>query len=218
MTDIAPSYETIRKIDVSDKIEKKNGLSYLSWAWALDTLLQNDPNADWVYPESTTFPDGTVMVYCEVTAFGKKRKAHLPVIDYKNQPIKNPNAFQTNTAMQRCLVKAIALHGLGLYIYAGEDLPEGSAEEKQIAPPKEGRKKGKMYPLDKTGNKAVDKAAMDAIMYVQNTVDEESCKGVYTYQYKLLKESGATQEQLDLLEQEKDKHKEYLRSKNEKNL
>jgi hypothetical protein len=73
----------------------------------------------------------TMMVYCTVTAFGKPRTAHLPVMDYKNQPIPNPNAFQINTAMQRVLVKAIALHGLGLYIYAGEDLPEG---EKQDGP------------------------------------------------------------------------------------
>ena len=115
----------LASIDVKDKIEKKNGLSYLSWAWAWDQLLRQDPHAEFEYPEPTRFPDETVMVYCIVTAFGKQRKAHLPVMDYKNQPIKNPNAFAMNTAMQRCFVKAIALHGLGLYIYAGEDLPEG---------------------------------------------------------------------------------------------
>ena len=63
------------------------------------------------------------MVFCKVTAFGKSRTAQLPVMDFRNQAIANPNAYQVNTAMQRCLAKAISLHGIGLYIYAGEDLP-----------------------------------------------------------------------------------------------
>jgi hypothetical protein len=129
MTEKPKTYADIRKIDVSEHIEKKNNLSYLSWAWAVDTLFLHDNDAEWEYLEPTVFHDGTVMVHCVVTAFGKKRKAHLPVMDYKNQAIPNPGAFQMNTAMQRCLVKAIAHHGLGLYIYAGEDLPEGSKEK-----------------------------------------------------------------------------------------
>jgi hypothetical protein len=63
-----------------------------------------------------------------VTAFGVPRTAQLPVMDHRNKAIANPDAFQVNTAMQRCLAKAIALHGIGLYIYAGEDLPEGATE------------------------------------------------------------------------------------------
>jgi hypothetical protein len=63
------------------------------------------------------------MVFCTVRAFGVERTAQLPVMDYKNKAIQDPDAFQVNTAMQRCLAKAIALHGLGLYIYAGEDIP-----------------------------------------------------------------------------------------------
>ena len=63
------------------------------------------------------------MVFCKVTAFGKARTAQLPVMNYRNQAIQNPNAYEVNTAMQRCLAKAISLHGIGLYIYAGEDLP-----------------------------------------------------------------------------------------------
>jgi len=72
-------------------------------------------------------------VFCTVHAFGVSRTAQLPVMDHRNKPIPNPDAFQVNTAMQRCLAKAIALHGLGLYIYAGEDLPE---EDKKPEPPK----------------------------------------------------------------------------------
>ena len=69
------------------------------------------------------------MVFCTLTAFGKAMTPQLPVMDHRNKAIANPDAFAVNTAMQRCLAKAIALHGLGLYIYAGEDLPlEESAD------------------------------------------------------------------------------------------
>jgi hypothetical protein len=119
-------FNELRKINVTEKVEKKNGLSYLSWAWAVDTLLQHDPTATWEYKPHQMWGD-TVMVFCEVKAFGVSRTAQLPVMDHRNKAISEPDAFQVNTAMQRCLAKAIALHGLGLYIYAGEDLP---SEEK----------------------------------------------------------------------------------------
>lgn len=118
-------YLKLRALNVSERIEKKNGLSYLSWAFACDELLKADQDANWVYPPPTMFGE-TMMVYCSVTAFGKTMTAHLPVMDHRNKPIANPDSFSVNTAMQRCLVKAIALHGIGLYIYAGEDLPAGS--------------------------------------------------------------------------------------------
>ena len=115
-------YKELRQINVSQHIEKKNGLSYLSWSWALDQLLQLDDGATWEYLEPKRFGE-SMMVFCKVTAFGKSRTAQLPVMDFRNQAIPNPNAYQVNTAMQRCLAKAISLHGIGLYIYAGEDLP-----------------------------------------------------------------------------------------------
>lgn len=115
------TYLELRNVDVSDKIEKKNNLSYLSWAWAVDTLLQHDPLATWTYGQPVAFGD-TVMVFCTVTAFGKSMTAQLPVMDYRNKAVPNPDAFAVNTAMQRCLAKAIALHGLGLSLYVGEDL------------------------------------------------------------------------------------------------
>ena len=114
-------------INVNDKTEKKNGLTYLSWAWAVDQLMRRDPSANWVFGEAVRWNE-TVMVSCTVTAFGKPMTAHLPVMDHRNKAIPNPDEFQANVAMQRCLVKAIALHGLGLYIYAGEDLPVGEPE------------------------------------------------------------------------------------------
>jgi hypothetical protein len=126
------NFNELRKIKVNDHIEKKNGLSYLSWAWAVDTLLQHDPNATWTYDEPKTFGE-TLMVFCTVTAFGKSMTAQLPVMDYRNKAIPNPDAMAVNTAMQRCLAKAIALHGIGLYIYAGEDLPEEDVVQAPIA-------------------------------------------------------------------------------------
>lgn len=121
-------YLELRKIDVSEQIEKKGKFNYLSWAHAVDTLLQQDPNATWQYHTPLEFSD-TVMVFCSVTAFGKTMTAQLPVLDYQNKALKNPDAMAVNTAMQRCLAKAIALHGIGLYIYQGEDLPDISPLE-----------------------------------------------------------------------------------------
>ena len=125
------NFSELAKINVSAHIEKKNGLSYLSWAWAVDQLLRHDPMATWEYHQPTYFGD-TVMVYCSVSAFGKTMRSQLPVMDHRNKAIANPDAFAVNVAMQRCLAKAIALHGLGLYIYAGEDLPLETPEDKQV--------------------------------------------------------------------------------------
>ena len=116
-------YAELRKVDVSKHIEKKGRFSYLSWSWAVDTLLQHCESATWTYADPMTLPDGSMMVFCTVKAFGKEMTAQLPVLDFKNQAIKNPNTMQLNTAMQRCLAKGIALHGLGLFIFQGEDLP-----------------------------------------------------------------------------------------------
>ena len=122
------NYTDIRSINVNRHIEKKNGLSYLSWAWAVDQLLLLDSEASWEYGEPKWFGE-SLMVFCTVTAFGKRRTAQLPVMDFYNRPISLPDAYEVNTAMQRCLAKAISLHGIGLYLYAGEDLPEVEKKE-----------------------------------------------------------------------------------------
>ena len=122
----------LRKLNVNEHTEKKGRFTYLSWAWAVDQLLQNDPSATWEYSKPEVFSDGTMMVFCSVTAFGKTMTSMLPVINNMNKPIPNPNAMDVNTGMQRCLVKAIALHGIGLYIYAGEDLPQEDVEPVDI--------------------------------------------------------------------------------------
>lgn len=112
----------LASVDVSKHIEKKQNLSYLSWPFAIDQLMRNDPAANWEFHAPEMYGE-TMMISCTVTAFGKPVKMHLPVMDHRNQAIKNPNAFEVNKNMMRCLVKAIACHGLGLFIYAGEDLP-----------------------------------------------------------------------------------------------
>lgn len=132
-------YKELRQIDVSKYTEKKNGLTYLSWAWAVDQLLLADPKAHWFYPEFQRWGNGTVMVFCTVVANDIARTAQLPVMDYRNKPIAEPDSFAVNTAMQRCLAKAIALHGIGLYIYNGEDIPPDTLEEpvaKKVEAPK----------------------------------------------------------------------------------
>ena len=121
------NFKELRKLDVGSHIEKKNGLSYLSWSWAVDVLLQQDPTAHWEFDEPATFNE-TMMVKCYVTAFNKTIEMHLPVMDNRNQAIKNPDAVAVNKAMMRCLAKAIACFGIGLYIYSGEDLPSDAVE------------------------------------------------------------------------------------------
>ena len=114
--------------DVNSHTEKKNNLTYLSWAWAWAEALKADANA--VYKvemfDCKCYMDinGTAMVFVTVTMFGKAITCQLPVMDYRNKAILNPDAFAVNTAIMRCMTKGLALHGLGLYIFAGEDLPE----------------------------------------------------------------------------------------------
>jgi hypothetical protein len=128
-------------INVNEHTEKKGGLTYLSWAWAWAEVLKIDPQATWT-PHEFMISDGpdcpanpspcmvlrddSAMVKVSVTVKGDTKTCLLPVMDNKNKAIKGPDAFAINTAIMRCLAKAIAMHGLGLYIYAGEDLPEGA--------------------------------------------------------------------------------------------
>ena len=121
------------KTNVNEHTEKKNGLTYLSWAWAWAEALKADSSA-WYKIEmfgDKCYMDinGTAMVFVTVTMYGKPMTCQLPVMDYRNKAIPNPDAFAVNTAIMRCMTKALSLHGLGLYIYAGEDLPEGESDE-----------------------------------------------------------------------------------------
>ena len=121
-------------INVNDHAEKKNGLTYLSWAWAWAEVLKVDPQATWEAVEfnglpCAFLPDSSALVKTIVTINGHAKSCWLPVMDHKNKAIKGPDAFAVNTAIVRCLTKCISMHGLGLYIYAGEDLPEPPPED-----------------------------------------------------------------------------------------
>jgi hypothetical protein len=137
------SIEALLKTNVNEHIEKKNGLSYLSWAWAWAEALKADPKSTFKVEmfDGKCFMDinGTAMVWVTVTMFDKPMTCQLPVMDYRNKAIPSPDAFQVNTAIMRCMTKALSLHGLSLYIYAGEDLPEEDSQpEKVIITPAQG--------------------------------------------------------------------------------
>jgi hypothetical protein len=133
------SIENLLKTNVNEHTERKANLTYLSWAWAWSEALKADPAASFEvktfkHDEYTEVPymrvNGTAMVWVTVTMFGKPMTCQLPVMDNRNKAILNPDAFAVNTAIMRCMTKGLSLHGLGLYIYAGEDLPEAEAPQK----------------------------------------------------------------------------------------
>jgi hypothetical protein len=131
------SIEKLLALNVNEHTEKKNNLTYLSWAWAWAEALKADSAASYRVEifDGKCYMDinGTAMVWVTVTMFGKPMTCQLPVMDYRNKAIPQPDAFQVNTAIMRCLTKCLGLHGLGLYIYAGEDIPEQKPATK-IAP------------------------------------------------------------------------------------
>src|SRR5690625_784552 len=123
-------FTELAKVNVSEHVEKKGRFNYLSWTFAVNELRKRHPDATW---EIKRFNDKPFMqtelgyfVEVAVTVNHITLSQIHPVLDNRNRPISKPNPFDINTAIQRCLVKAIALHGLGLYIYAGEDLPTES--------------------------------------------------------------------------------------------
>jgi hypothetical protein len=123
-------------LNVNDHTEKKANLTYLSWAWAWAEALKADAKATFKVEMfgDKCFMDinGTAMVWVTVTMFDKPMTCQLPVMDHRNKAILNPDAFQVNTSIMRCMTKALSLHGLGLYIYAGDDLPQGEEPESTI--------------------------------------------------------------------------------------
>jgi hypothetical protein len=124
-------FEILNKIDVGEKIEKKGNLSYLSWAFAWSELKKLYPKANYTVYENANgmnyHNDGrTAWVKVGVTVEEMEHIEYLPIMDFKNKSITldKVTSMDVNKAIQRALTKAISRHGLGLYIYAGEDLPE----------------------------------------------------------------------------------------------
>lgn len=146
-------WNTLSAIDCSKHVEKKNGFTYLSWAWAWSILKQHYPTAQYTKhlfqvngnqlpymldAEGNAYVTVTVKIMPEnnsesITALESATEI-MPVLNHANRPIKNPNSFEVNASLQRCMVKAIAALGLGCYIYAGEDMPMESPSAMVQAP------------------------------------------------------------------------------------
>ena len=161
------------KTDVSEYVKKKGNFNYLSWAYAVQELKRACPTARWGV---TKAEDGApffktscgyfVEVWVDVE--GVSLSQVHPVLDNRNQAIENPTAFQINTSLQRALAKCIALHGLGLYIFAGEDLPEPDA----LTPDEEKNLYAMAKPL---GKKFVDDLKAKVSKMEINTNNYENC-------------------------------------------
>ena len=150
-------FEVLNGINVNDKVEKKNGLSYLSWAYAWAEVKKKFPDSTFTIYENSQgwnyHTDGrTCWVKTGVTVNGIEHIEELPVMDFKNKsiPLENVTSFEVNKTIQRSLTKAVARHGLGLYIYAGEDLPDeadGTQTVRKPAP-KQTSKKAQDVPFE----------------------------------------------------------------------
>lgn len=128
-------FEEVMKVNVNDKTEKKGNLTYLSWAWAWAEFKKLYPDATYEVKKFDGLPyvhdsDTGYMVYTSVTADGMTYEMWLPVMDARNKTLMNATMFDINKTIMRCLAKNLAMFGLGLYIYAGEDLPEDEQAQK----------------------------------------------------------------------------------------
>ena len=136
------TFAVLNKIDCNEHTEKKNGLTYLSWAWAWQIIKSNFPDAFYTIYENEHgipyFTDGkTCWVKTGVTIQGLEHIEYLPIMNFSNKsiPLEQVTSTDMNKAIQRSLTKACARHGLGLYIYAGEDIPEGAEQPAPQAQP-----------------------------------------------------------------------------------
>jgi len=130
-------FACLNQINVSGHVEKKGQFSYLSWPFAVAQLRLAEPTASWEVRRFDGLPylktETGFFVEVAVTVQGITLSQIHPVLDGKNRPMFEPTAFDINTSIMRCLVKAIALHGIGLYLYGGEDVPESTGED--VGPP-----------------------------------------------------------------------------------
>lgn len=176
-------WDVLSHVDVTGHVEKKGGLSYLSWAWAWGVLMDNYPDARFQFnlfqqtdgPELDVliYPDGSCAVECIVTIRGCERLMWLPVMDYKNNSIKNPSSRQISDSKMRCLTKALSLFGLGHFLYAGEDTAPERPEDKEKRESKNG--------TAKPSKKSTKKESGIAISYEVFARDCESMKDLRSW-------------------------------------
>tara|TARA_B100000085_G_scaffold111991_1_gene102148 strand:- start:487 stop:1116 length:630 start_codon:yes stop_codon:yes gene_type:complete len=195
-------WEVLSKHPVTEKIEKKwykdksgkpYSLSYLSWAWAWGEVKKFYPEATYTIHEDIIYPNNTVEVRVSVTIEGQEHMMWLPVMDFKNNSKASPTSREISDARMRCLVKAIAMHGLGHYIYAGEDLPENEIEP----PVKEQKQIMELSTQDRVDT---------AIEFYENCTAESFEKGESNFT-KLLNRKDITEEQYNQVVEARDKRK-----------
>jgi len=157
MTEQTNTFRSLFQIDVAKYVEMKGQFSYLSWPFAVAQLRLADPAAYWEVRRFDGLPylstELGFFVEVAVTVQGVTLSQIHPVLDHKNRPLLAPTPFDINTSIQRALVKAIALHGLGLNIYAGEDLPDLNEGSEQPKPPQvveKPKQPSKVTPIPRT--------------------------------------------------------------------
>lgn len=174
-------FAVLNGINVKDKTEKKNGLTYLSWAWAWGEVKKLHPDAVYTIYENKDglfyHTDGkTCWVKTGVTVNGIEHIEYLPVMDHRNNsiPLEKVTSFEVNKTIQRSLTKAVARHGLGLYIYAGEDLPEGEEKPKKEEGPKKAPVPSKAKPIAppfcECCGSEIKSEVVDGKQYTANTI------------------------------------------------
>jgi len=157
-------WKTLSSINVNDRVDKKMNLTYLSWAWAWGTLMEYYPFATYTFEKETVSDNGTVMTNCVLSIGDLQRSMFLPVMDYKNNSITNPTSRQVSDTRMRCLVKCMAMFGLGHYIYAGEDLPDSKVDEAEADVVKDAP--SRKYSFAKTNKSTLDVDTIDSYLTI----------------------------------------------------
>jgi len=165
-------WKTLSSVNVNDRSDKKMNLTYLSWAWAWGTLMEHYPFATYSFDEESTSSNGTVMTNCTLTIGSLERSMFLPVMDYKNNSIANPTTRQVSDTRMRCLVKCMAMYGLGHYIYAGEELPDSKVDQAEAKVTKKKNeepiveKTKSIFSFEKTGGETLDVDSVDSYLAI----------------------------------------------------
>ena len=178
------AWETLTENEVKVEVDKhrqtKGNLDYLSWAWAWGALKDKFPSAtfekhffdlDGTIVPYTRDPHGFAYVKVTVSVEGLDITEILPVLNNNNKPVVDPDSFQVNTALQRCMTKAIGYHGLGFHIYAGEDLEDYTPPDKPEQPAPQPKSKGKAVVEEAKANPVV-KAVEEQLGGTLETVSE----------------------------------------------
>ena len=179
------NFNELRLINVNEHTEKKGQLTYLSWTYALDILLQNDSTATWKFLEPVVYND-TMMVKTEVTAFGKTLEMQLPVMDNRNNAVKSPDARKISDSQMRRLAKNIACFAIDMYAYAGCDLPSEAIDEE---------------------TPDLTDLCTNWVDNINECLDIDTLKGAYGQAYKELSKDKAA---IDRISRAKDKRKGEL--------